>query len=120
MKVFYQFLKTTIGGGILFFLPIVVIYITIEKVIEVFTKVITPIATKLGIENFAGKATISLLIALAVLFICFIGGLLMKIRQLEKLNQKLDETLTQILPAYTDIKSKTAEHISTGDKETEQ
>lgn len=41
----------------------------------------------------------------------------MKIKQLEKLNRKLDETLTQILPAYTDIKSKTADHITSGDEE---
>ena len=113
MQTIYHFLKTTVKGGILFFLPLVVIYIAIEKVIDLFTKVITPITTKLGIENIAGQATVGLLIALLVLFICFIGGLLMKIKKLEKLNRMLDEKLTSVLPSYTEIKSKTAGQIPT-------
>ena len=113
MQIIYRFLKTTVKGGILFFLPLVVIYIAVEKVIAIFTKVITPIATKLGIEHIGGQATIGLLIALLVLFICFIGGLLMKIKKLEKLNRMLDEKLTSVLPSYTEIKSKTAGQIPT-------
>jgi uncharacterized membrane protein len=103
------FIKTTIKGGILFFLPAVFLVLVIEKVIALFTKIITPVAVKFGIENFAGKATIGILIVLSALLICFIGGLLMRIRKLQQLNYMLDQKLSQFIPSYTKVKDK-AQH----------
>lgn len=108
MKSILFFVKTTVKGGVIFFLPIVFIAIAIEKIIAVFTKIISPLAIKLGIDNLAGKATISILIVIVVLLLCFLGGLLMKIRKLQKLNQALDEKLTNLIPTYKELKSKTA------------
>ncbi|MBK9730431.1 MAG: hypothetical protein IPO83_03945 [Chitinophagaceae bacterium] len=107
MKSIWFFLKTTVKGGALFFLPIIFLIIAVEKVIKIFTGIISPVAEKLGIDTIAGKATISILIVIVVLLICFLGGMLMRIKVLQKLNQVLDEKLATLVPAYSELKSKT-------------
>lgn len=104
MKSLLFFIKTTLKGGVLFFLPIIFLLIIFEKIVEVFSKFITPIAIKYGIDNIAGKATLGLLILIVVLLLCFIGGLLMRIKQLEKMNHTLDGMLVSFLPSYKKIK----------------
>ena len=117
MKSILFFIKTTVKGGIIFFLPIVFIAIAIEKVAVVFTKIISPLALKFGIDKIAGKATITILIVIVVLLICFFGGLLMKIRKLQTLNKKLDKKLTELIPTYGEIKSKAAGKLDRQDDE---
>lgn len=77
----------------------------IEKAISFTTTIITPLAEKFGIEHFAGKATIGILIVFLILAICFLGGLLMRIKLFEKLNQKLDKILIEFVPSYSKLKS---------------
>jgi len=116
MKSVLFFIKTTVKGGIIFFLPLVFIAIAIEKVVVVFTKIISPLAIKLGIDNIAGKATVTILIVIIVLFICFFGGLLMKIRKLQKLNEALDKKLMELVPSYSQIKEKAADRADAKDE----
>ncbi|HRI22877.1 MAG TPA: hypothetical protein PLA68_18090, partial [Panacibacter sp.] len=97
-------------------LPLVFIAIAIEKVVVVFTKIISPLAIKLGIDNIAGKATVTILIVIIVLFICFFGGLLMKIRKLQKLNEALDKKLMELVPSYSQIKEKAADRADAKDE----
>ncbi|WP_310377700.1 hypothetical protein [Flavobacterium sp.] len=99
-------MKTTIKGGIFFLLPFVFIVMIVEKIISLISSIITPIATKFGIDHFAGKATIGILIALSVLTVCFFGGLLMRINIFKRLNKKLDEKLLKLFPAYDELKLK--------------
>ena len=107
MQSIWFFIKTTVKGGIFFFLPLFFIFMVIEKAFIVLSKVISPLAIKFGIHNIAGRASIGILIVIVIILICFIGGLLTRIRQLKKLNERLDETLTDLLPQYRILKSKT-------------
>lgn len=106
MKSIWFFMKTTIKGGMFFLLPFVFIVMIVEKIISLISSIITPFATKFGIQHFAGKATIGILIALSIFAICFLGGLLMRINIFKKLNKKLDEKLLKLFPAYDELKSK--------------
>ena len=110
------FIKTTIKGGILFFLPLVFLYMIFEKIESVFSSLITPFAEKLGINNFAGKASITILIALTVLAVCFLGGLLMRMTMFKNISEKLDEKLSKVVPAYKKMKTKTLEKLDTIDE----
>ena len=107
MNSIWFFIKTTVKGGVFFFLPLFFIVMVIEKAFIVLSKVISPLAIKFGVHNFAGRASIGILILIVIILICFIGGLLTRIRQLKRLNEKLDETLTDLVPQYRILRSKT-------------
>lgn len=111
MKTYIFFIKTTIKGGILFFLPLVFLYMIFEKIESVFSSLITPVAEKLGINNFAGKASITILIVLTVFAICFLGGLLMRMTVFKNISEALDEKLSKVLPGYKKMKTKTLEKL---------
>ncbi|MEK8180818.1 hypothetical protein WMW71_10755 [Flavobacterium buctense] len=106
MKSIWFFIKVTVRGGILFLLPFVFIIMIVEKIISILSSIITPLAAKFGIDHFAGKATIGILIALCVFIICFLGGLLMRIYIFKRINEILDEKLLKLFPAYDELKSK--------------
>jgi uncharacterized protein HemY len=95
MKAIWFFTLTTIKGGIYFFFPIFFIGILLQKTYHLMHEIVAPIATSLGIEGFAGKASLTILVILCIILICFIGGLLMKIKQLKQFNQELESWLQQ-------------------------
>jgi uncharacterized membrane protein len=100
-----------------FLLPFVFIVMIVEKIISLLSSIIMPFAKKFGIEHFAGKATIGILIVLSILAICFLGGLLMRINLFKRLNQKLDEKLLKLFPAYDELKSKTTNENKSKDRQ---
>jgi uncharacterized membrane protein len=106
MKSIWFFIKTTVKGGVFFFFPVVFIYVVIQKASGILAKIITPLAEKFGIDGLAGKATLGILVAIVILLICFIGGLLMRIKQMKRINEKLEEFLMEFTPKYKRIKPK--------------
>lgn len=116
MKVSVFFIKTTVKGGILFFLPLIFLYMMYEKIKPVFSTLIIPVAEKFGINNFAGRASIGILIVVTVLVICFLGGLLMRMTIFKNISAKLDKELSQIVPAYNKMKTKTVGKLDDSNK----
>jgi len=106
LKSIWFFIKVTIRGGILFMLPFVFIILVTEKIISILSSIITPLAVKFGIDHFAGKATIGILIVFCVFVICFLSGLLMRIYIFKRINQILDDKLLKLFPAYDELKAK--------------
>jgi hypothetical protein len=105
MKSILSFLRTTLTGGVLFFLPLVFIMIALKHGAETIGAIVGPLATRLGIENIAGKATVTILVVLVIVFICFIGGLLARSRHLKKMNDSVDSLLMAFIPGYDKFKA---------------
>src|SRR2546422_11318885 len=75
MKGFLHFLRTTLVGGILFLVPIVVLMIVLGKALAIAHKLADPIAARLPFESLIGLRTPHVFaIALLVIF-CFVAGL---------------------------------------------
>ncbi|MGB5388022.1 MAG: hypothetical protein WBN20_14665, partial [Eudoraea sp.] len=62
MKSIMSFIKTTLIGGLFFVIPLVLLALIIGKVLDVFRKLVAPIADKIPIEAIGG-ITISRIIA---------------------------------------------------------
>src|SRR2546429_8919620 len=74
MKGFLHFLRTTLVGGILFLVPIVVLMIVLGKALDIAHKLADPIAARLPFEKLIGLRTPHVFaIALLVIF-CFVAG----------------------------------------------
>jgi uncharacterized membrane protein len=105
MKSALKFLRTTLAGGILFLLPVVVVVIILGKALTIAGKIVAPLAAHLPVESAIGLDTPKLLaIALLVLF-CFLAGFLARTALAQRAINWLETTVLANLPGYEFIKS---------------
>lgn len=105
-----RFIRTTVIGGILFLLPLVVLFIIFEKAHALLSVISDPISRKISdsILGFDGSALISILL---LILICFMGGLVFRSKKVKKILQKLEDKVLIFIPGYSLIKSVTADTL---------
>ncbi len=105
-----RFIRTTIIGGILFLLPVVVLYIIFEKAHSILSVIAEPISRKISdsILGFDGSGLITILL---LILICFIGGLVFRSKRVKKSLQKLEDKFLIFIPGYSLMKSVTADTL---------
>jgi len=106
----FRFIRTTIIGGILFLLPVVVLFIIFEKAHSILSVIADPISRKISdsILGFDGSALISILL---LILICFMGGLIFQSKKVKKVLQKLEDKVLIFIPGYSLMKSITADTL---------
>jgi uncharacterized membrane protein len=110
-----MFLKTTILGGILFLVPIVIFIAVLGKAVKVVDKIAVPIAALLPLDSFGGVAVVEI-IALAILvLVCFIAGLAAKTRTARKMVHLLESNVLENIPAYALLKAKSGSILTPED-----
>ena len=104
----YNFLKTTVLGGVLFLVPIVVLIAILEKALGVAQKAAVPLADALFRGTFAhAHAYMSDLLALGLLLVfCFLAGLAAKTSFARKSVDALEKKVLAKVPTYDSAKSK--------------
>lgn len=98
-------LKTTIGGGLLFLAPFVVLIIILGKALELIRGVIGPIAKKIPVESVVGLETPKILALFILIFVCFLAGLVAQTRPAKKLVGWLETALLSNIPGYSFLKN---------------
>jgi uncharacterized membrane protein len=100
-----RFIRTSLIGGILFLLPIVVVAIIAGKALAIARKIVGPLAKHLPFESAIGLDTpLILAIALLVLF-CFLAGVFARTALAKKAITWLETTVLSNLPGYEFIKN---------------
>ena len=103
-----NFLKSTIVGGALFLVPVVVVLLVLDQALRLAAKVAKPISTTLQLDQLGewagiGAATV---IAVLVLVLCsFIAGFIARTAIGKRMSRRLEDTLLNGLPQYRLIKS---------------
>ncbi|MEJ2490579.1 MAG: hypothetical protein P8Y84_03050 [Desulfuromonadales bacterium] len=98
-----QFFKTTLIGGLVFLVPVVIILAVFGKAFTIMVAVSKPLSVLLPVENVGGVALVNILALLGVGLVCFIAGMVAKSRLAKKVYQSLDHALLAI-PGYAFIK----------------
>jgi uncharacterized membrane protein len=109
MQRIIRFVGTSIKGGVFFFLPLVFLWMILKKAIGIVSDLVKPLAERMGVDAFLGKATLSILVAVIILLICFVGGLLLKVRKVRRINERLESFLAMFFPQYLKMRSKVTE-----------
>ena len=112
-----RFLKTTLLGGILFLVPIVIFIVFIGKALQISNKLAVPIARTLGFDAIAGMVVAEILAIGILVLICFIAGLAAKTSNAKKFVQSLESNVLEKIPAYELLKAKTASVLNSKDAE---
>jgi uncharacterized membrane protein len=107
MKSVFSFIRTTITGGILFLLPVILLLMIFTKAYNILHKLSAPLSEKLPelIFGFDGSNLIALLL---LILICFVSGLLFRSKYVKNWIKKLEDQVLINLPGYALIKSITA------------
>ena len=101
-----RFLKTTVVGGILFLVPIVIFMVFTNKALQITNKPANPVADLLNINSIGGAAVVDVLAIGILVLICFIAGLAAQIAGAKKFSRFLEINVLEKIPAYALLKTK--------------
>lgn len=99
-----NFIKTTVIGGIVFLVPVIVILVVVIKAYELMLRVAHPIGRLFPIDSIGGVAIANLLALVAVLLVCFFAGVVAKSSLARRFYRHIDNGLLAI-PGYAFIKA---------------
>jgi len=102
------FLKTTIVGGVLFLLPLVIVLMLLGYALRLASMVAQPIAEKLQLQDWsdvAGIGLVTIVSALVLVFISFGAGITARTYVGRRLTGWFENSLLGRLPQYQMMKS---------------
>jgi len=107
-----NFIKTTIIGGLVFMVPVVILVFIVGKAFGIMRAVAAPLKAYVPTGSIGGIAVANLLLLLAIILVCFIAGLIARSAMAKRMYRSLDATLLAI-PGYAFIKGLTESMSST-------
>ena len=98
-----KFIKTTIIGGLVFMVPVVIVAAVLGKALEIMTRVATPMGHMLPVDSIGGVAVGNLLALSALALLCFVAGLVARSKWAAKVYRSMD-TMLLAIPGYAFVK----------------
>jgi len=105
MKALKEFIKTTIVGGIVFLVPLILMVLVLRHAMEFAGKIAGPIAALFPENRIAGVALATIIAALVLLLLSFVAGLLARTDVGRNLARWLEDSLLGNLPQYRMVKT---------------
>ncbi|MGD0350212.1 MAG: DUF502 domain-containing protein [Verrucomicrobiota bacterium] len=104
MKRIIQFLRTTLVGGLLFLVPIVVLVIVLGKALVLARKIVDPLAEHLPVHSIIGLQTPLFLAIGGIVLLCFLAGFFARTVLARKIVNRLEESVLSNVPGYEFLK----------------
>jgi uncharacterized membrane protein len=104
MRALVAFLRTTLTGGILFLLPLVVLVIVLGKAQEISRRIVAPLASHIATRSMAGVPMATILAIAVIVLFCFLAGLLARTRLARRTESWLETALLSHVPGYNFLK----------------
>jgi uncharacterized membrane protein len=98
-----QFIKTTIIGGLIFLIPVVIVVAVVGKALEIMMLVAKPLDALVPVDSIGGIAMVNVLALLAIALCCFIAGVIARSALAKKGYRALDTALLA-MPGYAFVK----------------
>jgi len=105
MRGIFEIIKSTIVGGILFLLPLVILIVIVEKAVQLARKVFGPLLTQISDGSVLGISLATLASVVALLLLCLVAGLVARTMIAQKLMSRLEDSVLSRIPVYGFIKS---------------
>lgn len=104
----FKFIKTTVIGGLLFILPLVLIFILIEKAIHLLRGPVQKLLPMFAGYDVAGVTLISLATLIGLIVLCFLAGLLARTSIAARAVEATENKVLSNLPGYQLLKDATS------------
>lgn len=107
-------IKTTLVGGVIFLVPVGIVLLVLQEVVDLALVVASPLADLFPRDDVFGIAMASVIAWVLVLLICYLFGLLATTRA-NAYSKKMDEKLAQIVPGYRLLKTRISALLNVDD-----
>jgi len=107
MKRLFQLIKTTIIGGLIFLVPIIIVVAILGKAFELMILVAKPLDAWIPADSTGGIALANFLAVLAIMLCCLIAGFIAKGSFAKRILNSLESKLLLVLPGYSFVKGMT-------------
>ncbi len=104
MKALGSFIRTTLIGGILFLLPIIVLIMVLGKAQNIAGRIMAPAVERIPVQSVAGVAVAKILVIGALVLFCLLAGLFAQTRLARRSVGWLEQGLLSKLPGYNFLK----------------
>ena len=104
MNNLWRLIRTTLIGGVIFLIPLVFIVVVFGKAFQIMKVVATPLSKLIPFESVVGFAVVEILTVLVLILVCVLVGMLARSPWAQKVYEKLDAVLLQVIPGYAWIK----------------
>jgi uncharacterized membrane protein len=98
------FVKTTLIGGVVFLIPLVVIAVVVSEAIDLMKIIAEPFAILLPINTISDIALVNILAVIGLIIICFLAGLLARQVIAGNFIKSMESKVLTKIPGYTMIK----------------
>lgn len=100
MENFFQKVKNNCISGILFLLPVLILFMLIQKVFGYFSKFGNGVAKSMGLDQILGKHAADFMGAMILLTFVYFCGYLVRLAFFKRISDTIDSKLKQIIPGY--------------------
>jgi len=105
LKAIKEFIKTTLVGGIVFLVPLILLILVLKHAMAFAGKIAGPIAATFPEHRIAGVAVATIIAALVLLLLAFLSGLFARTPVGRDLARWLEDSLLGNLPQYRMVKT---------------
>lgn len=111
MKNIYNFVKDIIVGGVLFFIPLIILIVILQKALQIAAVLVVPIIKLLNVTHIFGIGVEIVISIVTILFVLYLAGLLARTKKAKAAVTKLEDSLLSKVPGYDMIKSTGASFV---------
>ena len=104
MKGKLKFVRTSVIGGIIFLIPIIILIIIMEKAFQIMSALSRPLSNLIQIKSFAGVAVVDIITVAIIIILCFIAGLISRTTFAIKFIQRIESKILKKIPFYSFVK----------------
>lgn len=101
MKKVIATLRDTFIAGIIFLLPLLVLFVLLTKVFQFLTGFTTKIAALFGLTKFAGVSGGTIVSTIGLILVCLLCGYLVKISFFRSVSKWTDKKMMAHIPGYS-------------------
>jgi uncharacterized membrane protein len=101
------FFKTTVVGGLVFLVPVIILIAILGKALQLMSGVAAPLAGRIPVDSVVGIALANVIAGVAVVILCFAAGVGARSSYAKKAVDSLDSRLMSMVPGYALVKGMT-------------
>jgi uncharacterized membrane protein len=105
MKKSFGLFKEMLTGGILFFIPLIILIVILQKAFQISAVLVIPIIKLLDVTNIFGIGVEIIISVAIILFIIYLGGLISRSPSMRRIVKKMEDALLSKVPGYEMIKN---------------
>jgi uncharacterized membrane protein len=104
MKGKFGLLKTTVIGGLVFLVPLILLIVIIGKAYNIMSVLAMPLADLIPIDSIAGFALANVITIVSIILLCFLAGLVARTEIAGRGLKKIESKILSKIPFYAFIK----------------